>query len=257
VLNKLQTTLPLAQKREDDVAALATQGFVATHAGQDRTRERVEMERDLATQQARVAEGDAALAESRDTRHALVAETRRVQNDRLSKATSDLVQLQQQSTKATHREKITRLTSPVTGTVQQLAIRTTGGVVTAAQALLVVVPDDAEVTAEVTVENKDIGFVRVGQTAAVKLDAFSFTRYGTVPAQVVRVSSDAVVDEKRGPVFTAALRFRAAVIDVDGRPVRLNPGMTVTGEVRTGERRVIDFLLSPIRRAVSESAGER
>ena len=256
-LAKLQTTLPLAQKREDDVAALATQGFIASHAGQDRSRERVEMERDLATQHARVAEGDAALAESRQTRSALLAETRRLQNDRLSKATLELAQLQQQGAKATHREKITRLTSPVTGTVQQLAIRTTGGVVTAAQALLVVVPDDAEVTAEVTVDNKDIGFVRVGQTAAVKLDAFSFTRYGTVPAQVVRVSGDAVVDEKRGPLFTAALRFKAAVIEVDGKPVRLNPGMTVTGEIRTGERRVIDYLLSPIQRASSESAGER
>ncbi len=95
-LNKLQTTLPLAQKREDDVAALATQGFIASHAGQDRARERVEMERDLATQQARVAEGDAALAESRQTRSALLAETRRLQNDRFSKATLELAQLQQQ-----------------------------------------------------------------------------------------------------------------------------------------------------------------
>ena len=149
VLAKLQTTLPLARKREEDLAGLASQGFIATHAGQDRTRERLELERDLATQYARLAEVDAAIAESRQTRSALVAEARRTLNDRLTKATDELMQLQQLGRKAEHRERVTQLTSPVTGTVQQLAIRTTGGVVTAAQALMVVVPDDAEITAEV------------------------------------------------------------------------------------------------------------
>ncbi len=256
-LHKLQTTLPLAKQREDDMASLATQGFVTSHAGQDRTRERVEMERDLATQRARVAEMDAALAESRQTRSALLAETRRLQNDRLTKATLDMAQLQQQGAKATHREHITRLTAPVAGTVQQLAIRTTGGVVTAAQPLLVVVPDDAEVTAEVTIDNKDIGFVRVGQTAAVKLEAFNFTRYGTVPAQVTRVSADAVVDEKRGPVFAVGLTLARDTINVDGAAVNLKPGMNITAEMQTGARRVIDFLLSPVQRHVGESARER
>ena len=256
-LAKLQTTLPLAQKREEDVAALATHGFVAGHAGQDRTRERVEMERDLSTQHARVAEGEAALAESRQTRTALLAETRRVQSDRLTKATLELAQLQQQGAKATHRESITRLTSPVAGTVQQLAIRTTGGVVTAAQPLLVVVPDDAEVTAEVSIDNKDIGFVRVGQTVAVKLEAFNFTRYGTVPATVKSVVADAVNDEKRGAIFPAVLTLDQATISVDGKRIGLSPGTNVTAEIKTGKRRVIEYLLSPVQKVASESLKER
>ncbi|MFY9511409.1 MAG: HlyD family type I secretion periplasmic adaptor subunit [Rubrivivax sp.] len=257
LLAKLDTTLPLARQRETDVQALAAQGFVATHAGQDRTRERIELERDLATQRARVNEGEAILAETRQTRQALLAETRRALNDRLTKATLELAQLQQQSAKTAHRERIMQLTSPVTGTVEQLAIRSTGGVVTPAQALLVVVPDDAEITAEVSIENKDIGFVRVGQTAAVKLEAFSFTRYGTVPAVVARVSSDAVVDEKRGPVFAATLRFERASIALEGVAVRLSPGLNVTGEIRTGDRRVVEYLLSPFQRTVGDGLRER
>ena len=256
-LAKLQATVPLARQRETDMAALAAQGFIAGHAGQDRTRDRIEQERDLATQQARVAEAEAALAESRQTRTALLAETRRSLADRLNKATQELAQLHSQGAKTAHREQITRLLSPVAGTVQQLAVRTTGGVVTPAQPLLVVVPDNAEVTAEVTIDNKDIGFVRVGQKAAVKLEAFNFTRYGTVPAVVARLSGDAVVDEKRGPVFVATLRFERAVMDVDGVAVRLSPGVNVTGEIRTGGRRVIEFLLSPIQRMAAESGGER
>jgi hemolysin D len=256
-LAKLQATLPLARQREADLAALAAQGFVAGHAGQDRTRERIEQERDLATQQARVAEADAALAESQRTRMALLAETRRALNDRLSKANQDLAQLRQQGAKAVHRQQITQLRSPVAGTVQQLAVRTTGGVVTAAQPLMVVVPDEAEITAEVSIDNKDIGFVRVGQEAAVKLEAFSFTRYGTVPAVVTRVSADAVVDEKKGTVFVAGVKLAHRAIGVDGATVALTPGMNVTAEVRTGGRAVIDFLLSPIQRQLGESGRER
>ena len=94
--------------------------------------------------------------------------------------------MQQQGTKTAHREQITRLLAPVAGTVQQLTVRTTGGVVTPAQALLVVVPHNAQVTAEVSIDNKDIGFVRVGQKAAVKLEAFNFTRYGTAAAVALK-----------------------------------------------------------------------
>lgn len=255
-LAKLQAMLPLARQRESDVAALAQQGFVAGHAGQDRARERLEIERDLATQQARVAEVEAALAESRQTRQALLAETRRQQSERLNKARLDQAQLQQQATKSEHRERITRLLSPVAGTVQQLAVRTAGGVVTPAQPLLVVVPHEAEITAEVTVENKDVGFVHVGQSAEVKIDAFSFTRYGTVPAVVSRVSADAVLDEKRGPAFTATLRLQSAkALSTELRGLR--PGMSLTGEIRTGSRTVMNYVLSPIEETVRQGAKER
>jgi hemolysin D len=119
------------------------------------------------------------------------------------------------------------------------------------------VPSGAEVTAEVMLENKDIGFVREGQEAQVKVDTFNFTRYGLVPATVQRVSADAVIDERRGPVFAAMLTLQREVMDIDGTPVRLAPGMNVTAEVKTGKRRVIEFLLSPIRQVTNQSLKER
>lgn len=257
VLAKLQTTVPMARSREKDIADLAQQGFVAGHAGQDRTRERVELERDLATQQARLAEAEATLAESRQSKIAYLAETQRVLSDRQAKANQDIAQLNQQGAKTAQREQLAVLTSPVAGTVQQLAVHSPGGVVTPAQTLMVIVPDGAELTAEVTVDNKDIGFVHEGQDVEVKLETFSFTRYGTVPAKLVRVTGDAVNDDKRGAVFPATLRFERNVIDVDGKPIRLAPGMNVTAEVKTGKRRVIDFLLSPIEQATNQSLKER
>ena len=256
-LAKVETLLPLARQRESDVTALAAQGFVSGHAGQDRTRERLELERDLATQQARTAEAQAALAESTRTRAAYLAEVRRTLADRLARAELELAQLRQQGAKAAYRERITRLVAPVAGTVQQLAVRTAGGVVTPAQTLLVVVPDAAAVTAEVVIDNKDIGFVHAGQPAEVKVETFSFTRYGTVPAAVTWVSADAVNDDERGAVFPATLRLERAGLDIDGRSVKLAPGMAVTAEIKTGRRRVIDFLLSPLQDTANRSLRER
>ena len=212
VLAKLQTTVPMARSREKDIADLAQQGFVSGHAGQDRTRERIELERDLATQQARLAEAQATLAETRQSRLAYLAETRRALSDRQAKANQDIAQLNQQGAKTAQREQLAVLTSPVAGTVQQLAVHSPGGVVTPAQTLMVIVPDGAELTAEVTVDNKDIGFVHEGQDVEVKLETFSFTRYGTVPAKLVRVTSDAVNDDKRGAVFTACLLYTSRCV---------------------------------------------
>jgi hemolysin D len=254
---KLEVTVPMARQREDDFRTLADEGYVASHAGQDRTRERVELERDLVLQQARLAEARAALRDSQVARVAYLAETARTLHDRRSQAESRAVQAGQEQSKATQREKLTVLTAPVSGTVQQLAVHTAGGVVTEAQTLMVIVPMEPEVTAEVAMENKDVGFVRTGQTAEIKLETFPFTRYGTVEARVKHVSADAVTDDKRGAFFPATLVLQTSEIDVDGRRVRLSPGMNLTAEIKTGQRRVIEFLLSPVVKAGRESLRER
>ncbi|MBP6850434.1 MAG: HlyD family type I secretion periplasmic adaptor subunit [Rhodoferax sp.] len=257
---KLDTTLPLSRQREDDVRMLAAQGFMASHAGQDRTRERIELERDLVTQRARLQEAQAALQESEDSRAAFQAETRHTLLERQSQARLRLQQAHLEHAKAARRETLGTLTAPVSGTVQQLAIHTAGGVVTEAQPLMVIVPDGAaepHLVAEVLLENKDIGFVFSGQRAEVKLETFPFTRHGTVAATVQLVSADAVQDERRGAVFPARLVLDSHSVDVNGQPVRLAPGMNLQAEIMTGRRRVIEFLLSPLQRTAHESLRER
>ena len=256
-IDKLRATLPIAKKREADFEKLVAEGFIGAHAGQDRTRERIEQEQDLATQKARLAEAKAALAENTNNRQAYQAETQRNLNDRHAEASVKRQQLLQERSKAEQRNRLTQLTAPVSGTVQQVAIHTEGGVVTPAQVLMIIVPKDAQVTAEVVVDNKDIGFVNAGQVAAIKLETFPFTRYGTVDATVKSVTADAVNDEKRGAIFPATLVLQQNQINVDGKPITLSPGMNLTAEIKTGKRRVIEYLLSPVQTAVSESLGER
>lgn len=254
---RVEATLPLVRKREADYESLVGQGFMSTHATQDRKRERIDMERELATLEARAAEVRWQVTEAEAARSALWAESLRALRDREAEASTLLARLEQETTKAQQREELTRLRAPVAGTVQQLAVHTAGGVVTEAQPLMVIVPAAAEVVAEVTLENKDIGFVRPGQAAEIKLETFLYTRYGTVPAQVRLVSLDAVQDEQRGAVYLATLDLAHTTLEVDGQRLALSPGMNLTAEIKTGQRRVIDYLLSPIQRAAGESLRER
>lgn len=254
---KLEATVPLAQTREADYKKLVDQGYVSGHATQDKTRERIELERDLATQRARLVEAQSAIKETQQAKAAYRAETLRVLGDRNAQAATKHQQLNTDSSKANQRERLTQLTAPVAGVIQQLAIHTTGGVVTAAQPLMIVVPDSAQVTAEVSIANQDIGFVNAGQMAEVKLETFPYTRYGTVAATVNIVTPDAVTDEKKGSYYPATLTLSQKDMLIDGKRVRLSPGMNITAEIKTGQRRVIEYLLSPVQRAGSESLRER
>lgn len=271
-ITKLKTTLPIAQQREDDFSKLAKEGFVARHEGEDRTRARIEMERDLSTLLARREETKAAIAQAEQALTAWRADTLQTLNERHAKADLQARQLVSEGVKASQRERLTTLTAPVNGTVQQLAIHTTGGVVTPAQVLLVVVPDQGQVTADVTLENKDVGFVTLGQKAEIKLETFPYTRYGTVPAKVTTITADAVMQEAKaqpdkdgggktqitgGAVFPATLTLAQNTIHVDGKSIRLTPGMNITAEIKTGKRRVVEYLLSPVQSYAAESLRER
>ena len=127
---KLEATVPMAQTREADFKRLVGEGFISSHATQDRTRVRVEMERDLNVQRARLAEAMSALNEAQQTKSAFKAETLRNLSDRHAQATTKYSQLQSESAKASQRERQTQLTAPVAGIIEQLAIHLVGGVVT-------------------------------------------------------------------------------------------------------------------------------
>ncbi len=269
-IEKLQATLPIVRKREDDFQALQAQGFVSQHASQDRTRMRVELEHDLSTQRARLVEVKTAIAQSEHSQAAWRSETLKTLSERHARADLQARSLQAEGAKTSQRAQLTTLRAPVSGTVQQRAAHTNGGVVTPAQVLMVVVPDAAQVTAEVTLENKDVGFVHLGQEAAIKLETFPFTRYGTVEAKVTTITADAVMKEPSvrpdwnnraiasgGTVFPAALTLAAHSINVDGKSIRLMPGMNITAEIKTGNRRVIEYLLSPVQSHASEAFKER
>jgi hemolysin D len=174
----------------------------------------------------------------------------------LAKAQSEAMLREEELTKARQKSHLQRLLAPVDGTVQQIAVHTVGGVVEAVRPLMVVVPYGA-LTIEAKVLNKDAGFVRKGQDVAVKLEAFPFTRYGTVPGRIVSIATDAVDDRKLGPVYVARIALLQSTIDRGDRVVPLAPGMTVTADIRTGQRSIMSYLISPIDKARREAGRER
>lgn len=187
----------------------------------------------------------------------LLAQKRRQYYQELDQVEINLLQIKQELIKSQDRKRRQTLRSPVDGVVQQLSIHTLGGVVTPAQALMVVVPAQAKLEAEVKVLNKDIGFVLAGQSVEIKIDSFPFTKYGTIKGEVLYISQDAVEDEQLGLVFPARVKLARSDILVDDALVALVAGMSVMAEIKTGERRVIEYLLSPLQQYQAEALRER
>lgn len=254
---KLEQTAPLASRRAEDLGKLVEQGFVSKHGFYDREQVRMEQAGDLAAQRARLGELTAGIAQGRADLAALIAETKRVASESYNESSQRAASYAQEHTKALSRNRLMTLTAPVDGTVQQLALHTIGGVVTPAQPLMSIVPQESDLEVEAFIENKDVGFVSEGQEAQAKLETFLYTKYGTIPATVTHVSHDAIQDEKRGLIYSARVRLSKSSLDVDGRNINLSPGMNTTVEIKTGQRRVIEFLLSPLQRHVSEAGRER
>ena len=137
-----------------------------------------------------------------------------------------------------------------------VSLHTVGGVVTTAQALMEIVPDDTlEVDAKI--RNQDIGFVKAGQKAIVKIETFPYTRYGYLTGKVLSVSNDAVQEKKAGLVFPAVIQLPTRKFKVDNTWVNLTPGMAVTVEIKTGTQSVASYFLSPLEQVGNESLRER
>ena len=172
------------------------------------------------------------------------------------------------------------LTSPIDGTVYGLSVTTIGQVAGSGEELMRIVPEGAVLEIECYLANKDVGFVKVGQQAVVKIESFPFTRYGTMPATVERVANDAIPEPdaqaaESGPsrprkdqtfggaqrtqnlVFPVTLRPERTVMSVDGQKIPLTPGMAVDVEIATGNRRILEYLFSPLVETAAQAMKER
>jgi hemolysin D len=241
--------------------------------------ELVGQRQEVLVQESRLTEAEAAIASLAQTRSRTIAEYERGLLDELAKAQQKASGFVQDIIKAEQRTSLQKLTAPVDGVVQQLAVTTIGGVVTPAQALMVIVPADSQLEIEAMISNRDIGFVEAGQDVAIKVDAFNFTRYGLLAGKVLSVSHDAITrdrsqdkggaDKQQGTdaassepkgqelVYAVRVSLDRSRIQIEDKTVSLSPGMAVTVEIKTGSRSIISYLLSPLVRYRHESLRER
>lgn len=242
-LERIDANLSIAAQRARDFEVLAREGDIALHVWTEKEQARLDLDGQARATRAQI--------------DALLAEARKAAQEELTESTRRLQAARQEGLRAQVRSELLVLRAPVDGTVQQLNVHTLGAAVPAAQGLMEIVPAQGPLELELQLENRDVGFVRLGQRAAVKVDAFPYTKYGTVEAEVVRVSRDAIRDEKRGWLYSVHVRLEKPTILIDEGPKALEPGMTAIVDIRTGERRVIEYVLSPLVEHVKESARER
>jgi membrane fusion protein, hemolysin D len=279
-IGKIEALIPLLQQQVDMRKTLYEHQTGSKLIYLQTLGQLVEQQKELVIQKSKYQEAQAAAAAIVETRRQTAAAYRHALFDELAKAEPKAAGLAQDLIRAEKRTRLQLLTAPIDGIVQQLAVHTVGGVVTPAQALLVLVPVDSQLDIEAMVSNRDIGFVEPGQEAEIKIATFNFTRYGLLHGRVLSISHDAIARDdapgspkdpampgaqgassgnsaENGAVYAARISLDRTRMRVEDKLVSLSPGMAVTAEIKTGERRIISYLLSPLRKYKQDSFRER
>jgi hemolysin D len=256
-VNQLEKTVPLITERTQSYARVLESGAVSRNQWLELEQERIEQSMELQVQREQLQLVKAKIKTTKQNHASLyeqiISDLLKHQNENYTRR--DIVE--QDIIKAKQSDSLQLIRSPVAGVVQQLAIHTIGGVVTPAQELMRIVPGGMDFEVEAVFNNRDIGFVKEGQRAEVKVDAFPFTRYGTINAEIRSISNDSILDEKNGLGYVARVRLDDNTIQTGDRRVTLHPGLSVSVEAKTGDRRLIDYFLSPLLKFRSESIRER
>lgn len=277
-IRKIEAMLPILEERVEIRRQLYTHETGSKVNYLEIMQAFVEAQQEGLVQRSRANEATAAVAALIESEQQSRAEFQRTLYGELTEAKRKAAGLREDVVRATQRTGLQSLTSPVDGVVQQLAIHTVGGVVTPAQSLLAVVPAEGSIEVEAMVKNRDIGFIHIGQEAAIKIDTFDFTRYGLLHGRVTSLSRDAIIkdeslskddrkadsgfsagSEPKGQelVYAARISLDRTEMQIDENLIKLSPGMAATIEIKTGSRSVLSYLLSPLFRYRHDSLRER
>ena len=261
-ITKLEQTLPIITHRAEKYQGLMHKKLAAEDQYLQVEQERIESQQDLQAQRAQKRQLEAEVNEAKQRIQANEAETLAANYQQLTDANEKIQTVTQELNKANDLNAKQVLYAPVAGRVQELQINTIGGVVTAAQNLMTIVPKDQVLEVRAFLENKDIGFVEEGMPAEIKVHTFPFTKYGIIDAKVNLITTDALSmnqnqKQDQGLVFAMHLTMEKNTIRVNGKEIDLQPGMQVSAEVKTGKRRIIEFILTPLLKGFKESVRER
>jgi len=269
LLSKLEETLPIHRANEAAMKKLVEKGYANRMAMLDREKERIEAERDMGSQRHIVQSLKSSITESEQKILSIRSAYRQRLLDEKVQFEYEHKQLEQELSKQQYRNRLLKLKAPQDGYVKDLATHTTGSVVPSGTVLLTVIPADEPLLAEVVIENKDAGFIRSGQTAKVKVSSYEFQRYGMIEAVVDHVSADARTESRQSTGqdmesataqqsgYLAILSMDKQYLTYDGKDYPVKPGMQIAAEINLGTRSVMQYIFSPVTKAVREAGTER
>ena len=267
---KLEAVLPHYREQDQAYQRLVKDGFAGHLMGSDKRRERIEKEQEFRTQQYVTESARAGILQSEKRLLQIESDHRRRLHAERNETRAAVDKLNQEIAKQAHRKALLELRAPQDSVVKDLATHTGGTVVQPGTVLLTLVPTDEPLRAEVWVSNDDIGFVREGQPVKLKFAAFPFQKYGMAAGTVEHVSADAAAADDGGGnpvadparrsqplVYKALVALEQSELALDGARFLLAAGMQTHAEIRLGDRTVLEYLLSPVRKAWHEAGRER
>lgn len=264
---KLASTVPIVRTMASRYERLRSEGFVSELYALERERERIEREQDLSAQRHTVQALRSQLEQALRQKAHVESGARRQLHAERSEAAAARDKLREEIDKQRVRREHIELIAPANGTVNEIATRTLGSVVSAGTVLVTIVPSGEPLEADVLVRNEDAAFVRAGQRALLKIAAYPFQKYGLLEATVVRIAADSNdrgtaarrggADEAHLGVYRARIALAQQALAVEGERLPLASGMAVAAEVHLGQRPVLDYVLAPMKKAWHESARER
>ena len=197
-------------------------------------------------------QSQSALTQAQNQSQTQNAETNSAFNNQIIASEKRIIELENNLVKAKQILAQTTITAPVDGTVLSLTVKTIGGVVNAGQQLAQIVPEKVPLYVDAALDNQDVGFVKPGQRVVVKVATYPFQRYGYLEGIVENISPDAIQDDKKGLIYKAKIKLNDDKSSKQNQ-LKLLPGMSVSAEITTGQRRIIEFFLDPLMTKADES----
>lgn len=275
VQHKLEQTLPSYQAQEAAYDKLVKDGFAGKLMGQEKQRDRIEAQQNLRAQEFNAKSLQASIGQSQKRLNQVQSDYRQKLEAERVATYAEFQRLEQEWAKQAHRNSLLELKAPQAGIVKDLATHTPGTVVSPGTVLMTLVPNNEALQAEVWLKNEDAGFVRINQEVKVKLSAYPFQKYGMIDGKVLQVSADATDksssngnqsgadNTQNASGSTTQLAYRTIIqlnkqsLEIEQDKLHLAPGMQVVAEIKLVDQTVMEYLLSPIRKAFHEAGRER
>lgn len=254
---KLSRLYEIAQRKNETVQMLAQQDAMSGFAVMDYQSRSIELEGNIEEQKADMEKASWGVIQAKQQVEAIKAEHEKEITSLLVESRKQLELCREELKKANEKNRLATIVAPIDGRVAQLGIHTAGGVVTAAQGLMEIVPEDAQMEVEAWVKNRDIGFIEEGQEAKIKIETFSFQKYGTLYGTVDFVSPDAIEDKDMGRVYRVVVKVDDPDFVVNGRNASLSSGMSAVAEIKIKEKRIIEFFFDFMKQYQDEALRER
>ncbi|EPP20217.1 Membrane-fusion protein [Vibrio fluvialis PG41] len=256
-ISKINETLPIIKKRENSYKELYNKSMGSESEYLKHKQLRIEAEYELQSLNSSIKSMIVEMEGQLETLSEMKSRKRYETHNRISELLSEIEIYKEDLIQKEKNKMLHDIISPISGFVQDLAISSYGESVTVAEDILRVVPNKDELIVEALVPSKDIGFIEKSQDVIIKVDTYDFVKHGYLVGKTYDISNDSIEDEKLGVVFKVKIKIESNKINLSGMKATISSGMSVTVDIKTGKRKIIEFFLNPIKRTIKESVSER